>query len=46
VHLPSTVCYWRNAKLDGEPVGYHSDMRYFVIVNFPTKRSVSILVIS
>jgi hypothetical protein len=38
VHLPLTVSCWRNAKLDGEPVGYHSDVRYFVSVNFPTKR--------
>ena len=46
MHLPSTVCYWRHAKHDGEPVGYHGDLRYFVSVNFPTKWRVSILIVS
>jgi len=46
VHFPLSVYYWRNAKQDGEPVGYHSDVRYLVSVNFPTKWRVSILVIS
>jgi hypothetical protein len=45
-HVPSTVCYWRNAKKDGEPVGYHRDVRYIFRVNLPTKWIVSILVIS
>ena len=43
---PSTNCYWRNAKHNGEPVGYHRNVRYFISVNFPTKWKVSILVIS